>query len=118
MATVKWGSVPPQFHYLMDAVESCGETRVQHYDSTIGRHRTFLDTATKNQMRLIGIAKTEVESRNDRLAIERWCEDPAGKRPSIRNAIWYVQGLLFLFDELDGHKLELFDDDSEEEHGG
>jgi hypothetical protein len=110
MTLVRWDRVPTEFHYLRDAVEACGETRVMFYDPKVGRHVSFIETATDEQLNLIRSAKNQVERREHRLQIEDWCKNPAQKRSSFRTAIWYIQGLLFLFDKLDGHQVETFDD--------
>lgn len=115
MTLVRWDRVPSELHYLRDAVEGCGETRVIHYDPSAGRHVPFIETATDEQLELIRSAKDQVERREDRMLIEQWCEKPALQRPSIRTAIWHVQGMLFLFDQLDGHQLEVFDDDFDDD---
>lgn len=111
MTTVRWDRVPSEFQYLCDAVEACGETRLILYDPTVGRHVPFIETASDEQLELIQSAKEQFELREDRLQIEKWCENPAQKRPSIRTAIWHIQGLLFLFDQPDGHQFAVFDDD-------
>ncbi|MGB7324065.1 MAG: hypothetical protein WBD31_04290 [Rubripirellula sp.] len=111
MTIVRWDRVPSEFHYLRDVVEACGETRVTHYDPMVGRQVAFIDTASNEQRDLIRSAKDQVERREDRPRIEQWCENPAQKRPSVRTAIWHIQGILFLFDQLDGHQPEVFDDD-------
>ncbi|EMI47370.1 hypothetical protein [Rhodopirellula sp. SWK7] len=111
MTLVRWDRVPPEFHYLRDAVEACGETRVTLYDSSVGRHIPFIETASSEQLDLIRSAKDQVERHEDRLQIEAWCENPAQKRPTVRSAIWHIEGMLFLFDQMDGHQLEVFDDD-------
>jgi hypothetical protein len=114
MTVVRWDRVPAEFHYLRDAVETCGETRVTLYDPTVGRHVSFIETATDEQLDLIRSAKDQVERREDRLQIEDWCENPVQKRPFVRTAVWHIQGLLFLFDQLDGHQLEALDDDCDD----
>lgn len=103
MTVVRWNRVPSEFHYLRDAIEACGETRVTLRDPSVGRHVSFIETASDEQLDLIRHAKDQVERREDRLQIEKWCDNPAQKRPSIRTAIWHIQGMLFLFDQLDGH---------------
>ncbi|MEM6366497.1 MAG: hypothetical protein AAF745_18870 [Planctomycetota bacterium] len=111
MTVVRWDHVPSNFHYLRDAVEACGETRVTLSDPTVGRHVPFIEIASDEQLDLIRSAKDQVARREDRFQIEKWCENPAQKRPSVRTAIWHIQGMLFLFDQLDGHQFEVFDDD-------
>jgi hypothetical protein len=109
MPIVRWDRVPVEFHYLRDAVEGCGETRVSQYDRNAGRHLSFFDTATGLQLELIRAAKEEVESRGDRLPMEQWCISFASPQPSVRNAVWYIQGMLLLFDQLDTQQAEQAD---------
>jgi len=111
MTLVCWDRVPPEFHYLRDAVEGCGETRVTLFDSALGRHVPFIETASDEQLRLIRSAKDDVACREDRPQIERWCGNPAQATPSVRTAIWHIKGMLFLFDQLEDHRLDIFDDD-------
>ncbi|TWU22863.1 hypothetical protein Pla52o_23920 [Novipirellula galeiformis] len=115
MTVVRWDRVPSEFHYLRDAVEACGETRVTLFDPTVRRHVPLIETASEEQLDFIRSAKDQVERREDRLQIEKWCENPAQKRPSVRTAIWHIQGMLFLFDQLDGHQLEVFDEDFDDD---
>ncbi len=111
MALVRWNRVPPEFHYLRDAVEGCGETRVTLFDLELGRNVSFIETASDEQLCLIRSAKDEVARREDRPQIEEWCENPARARPSVRTAIWHIKGMLFLFDQMEGKRLGVFGDD-------
>lgn len=109
---VRWDRVPTEFHYLRDAVEACGETRVTHFDSAVGCHVPFIETVSEQQLYLIRSAKDEVARREDRPHIEEWFKNNFQARPQVRNAIWHIQGMLFLFGQLEGKQGSVFDDDS------
>ena len=111
MSLVRWDRIPAEFHYLRDAIEACGETRICQSDATTECHRSFLGSATQEQLQLIRTAKDEVESRGERASIEQWCEAPAQLRPSVRAAIWHIQGMLMLFDQLEDNHVVDFDGD-------
>ncbi|QDT16168.1 hypothetical protein [Alienimonas californiensis] len=101
---LRWDGVPEAFHYLRAAVEACGETRVAHFDHTLGRHVPPIERLTEEQLDLIGAARTESRRRGDRAEIEQWCAPPERPRPSIHRTMWAVQGMLFLFDQVDDER--------------
>ena len=99
--SLRWDRIPDKFHYLREAVETCGEdTRTRHYDDTVGRHVSFIEKATQKQLAAIRRAKEAVDRRQHRRVIEDWCEKMESGRPSEKAAAWGIAGILELISNI------------------
>jgi hypothetical protein len=97
-----WKAIPPQFHYLNNAVfaNHADEIGVAHYDPTLGRHVGIQEKLTAEELADLTRIYHEICQREDNIAIIDWLEQARNGKPSERNAAWFIQSLLFLLQQL------------------
>jgi hypothetical protein len=100
---VRWDRVPERFHYLRNVVldNRPGDLGGARYDPKLERHIGPGETVTAEELSDLTRVYEELCRRNDNIAILEWLDDAfKAEKRTERDAAWYIQGLLFLFQEL------------------
>ena len=120
---VNWDVVPESFHYLRQAVESCGETRILPYDPVLQRHVSFVERATKVQLDCLASVCAEVLRRGDLPDIRRWLRSAWNGTEAEKVVSCRIGGILAVIEQL-GEKdvppfcdVLLIADDEDEDEG-
>lgn len=70
--TLVWEVVPTRLHYFRPAVEACVDAIVRRFDETLGRHVSFAERATREQLDLLAALQAEITQRADAHKIDAW----------------------------------------------
>lgn len=100
---LNWNTVPERFHYLRNTVldNRLGDLRVAYFDEVLRRHVRPGESITEEELPELARVYQEICQREDNFAILDWLDDASkAEEQPVRDAAWYIEGLLFLFHDL------------------